>query len=187
MLDGERAARLMGNKAETYEDRKAKRNERERALGSKILALPEEKYGVIYADSQNVAAVFGKEHKNVLRDIRDLECSTGFRALNFELREEIQPHSTGASKSYFYEMTKDGFSFLTFGFTGPDAARWKEKYIEAFNTMEAKLRTPLTGPELMARALMDAAKTARRQGTGRDGVDRTQPSEAMRVGDAAPV
>lgn len=31
-----------------------------------------------------VAEVFGKEHKNVLRDIESLHCSDEFRRLNFE-------------------------------------------------------------------------------------------------------
>jgi hypothetical protein len=52
LLEGERAARLITNKAETYDARKAKRDERERELGDRILALPDEKYGVIYADPE---------------------------------------------------------------------------------------------------------------------------------------
>jgi N6-adenosine-specific RNA methylase IME4 len=52
MLDGERAAKLIANKAETYEAKQAKRDARERALGDKILALPDKKYGVIYADPE---------------------------------------------------------------------------------------------------------------------------------------
>ena len=46
------AARLITNKAETYDSRKAKRDARERELGNKILALPDKKYGVIYADPE---------------------------------------------------------------------------------------------------------------------------------------
>ena len=34
-------------------------------------------------------------------------------------------------------MTRDGFTFLAMGFTGPRAAVFKEAYIEAFNKMEA--------------------------------------------------
>lgn len=37
--------------------------------------------------SQQVAVAFGKEHKNVMRDIREImdKCSESFNALNFEL------------------------------------------------------------------------------------------------------
>ena len=37
------------------------------------------------------------------------------------------------------EMTRDGFTFLAMGFTGSEAAKWKEAYINAFNAMESKL------------------------------------------------
>jgi len=87
-----------------------------------------------------VAKKFGKDHKNVLRDIRNLECSEDFRRLNFELfkiRDLSKPE--GESTSHV-EMTRDGLAFLVMGFTGAKAARWKELDIEAFNRMEAQLR-----------------------------------------------
>ena len=34
--------------------------------------------------SLDIAETFGKEHKNVLKDIRELNCSDEFRLLNFE-------------------------------------------------------------------------------------------------------
>jgi len=37
-------------------------------------------------------------------------------------------------------MTKDGFAFLVMGFTGGRAGTFKERYIEAYNSMEAELR-----------------------------------------------
>ena len=37
-------------------------------------------------------------------------------------------------------MTRDGFTFLAMGFTGPRAAVFKEAYINAFNKMEAELK-----------------------------------------------
>jgi Rha family phage regulatory protein len=86
-----------------------------------------------------VARAFGKEPKNVVRDVRNLECSDKFRRLNFELREEIQRHKTGATKSQFYEMTRDGFMFLVMGFTGEPAAEIKEAFIAEFNRMETEL------------------------------------------------
>ena len=36
-------------------------------------------------------------------------------------------------------MTRDGFCFLAMGFTGKEAGKWKEKYINAFNEMEKSL------------------------------------------------
>jgi len=111
--------------------------------------------GEAMADSRDVAIYFGKEHKRVLQTIRELHCSDDFRRHHFVLREEIQQHSTGASKTTFVMMTKDGFAFLAMGFTGTKAAWFKERYIMAFNAMEAELRErPAFDPD---KALNDPA------------------------------
>ncbi|WP_343310108.1 Rha family transcriptional regulator [Blautia celeris] len=39
---------------------------------------------VTVVTSLDIAETFGKEHKNVLRDIKQLECSDEFGQLNFE-------------------------------------------------------------------------------------------------------
>ena len=83
-----------------------------------------------------VAQVFGKQHKDVLRAIRGLECPEEFTGRNFALSEFTDP--TGR-KLPMYRMTRDGFTFLCMGFTGKEAARWKVAYIEAFNRMEEEL------------------------------------------------
>ncbi len=86
--------------------------------------------------SLQVAEKFEKDHDNVLRDIRNLECSEDFRLLNFE--ESSYTNKQGREMPMF-TMTRDGFAFLALGFTGKAAAEWKEKYIAAFNAMEAEL------------------------------------------------
>jgi hypothetical protein len=40
-----------------------------------------------------------------------------------------------------YDMTRDGFTLLAMGFTGDAALRFKLAYIDAFNRMEAGLRS----------------------------------------------
>lgn len=87
--------------------------------------------------SNQIAEHFGKQHSHVLRAIRNLDCSPEFTASNFGLSEFID--STGR-KLPCYRLTRDGFVFLAMGFTGRDAAAWKERYIAAFNAMEAQLR-----------------------------------------------
>lgn len=84
-----------------------------------------------------VAEVFKKEHSKVLRDIENLSCSEEFRAANFGVSSYI----TSQNKQLpMYEMTKDGFTFLVMGYTGKAAAKFKEDFINAFNTMEKQLR-----------------------------------------------
>lgn len=47
----------------------------------------------------------------------------------------------GAQKSEYYEMTKDGFSFLVMGYTGDKAGEFKEQFINEFNKREMMLKS----------------------------------------------
>ena len=96
--------------------------------------------GTIKTTSLKVAEHFGKQHKSVLRSIKNLDCSSEFSGRNFALTSSdvIQPNG-GLRKEPSYEMTKDGFTFLAMGFTGKEAAKWKEAYINAFNKMAEQL------------------------------------------------
>ena len=86
--------------------------------------------------SKIVADVFGKTHRNTLRAIENLECSEEFRSANFD----ASYYETSQGKKLpCMLITRDGFSFLGMGFTGKQAAQWKEKYILAFKAMESKL------------------------------------------------
>ena len=89
--------------------------------------------GVVLADSLKVAEIFNKDHKNVIRDIRELDCSEEFRELNFEPTEYM---SVQGHKKPCYNMTRDGFVFLVMGYRGKKAASFKEAYIKRFNEME---------------------------------------------------
>lgn len=90
----------------------------------------------VKTDSLKVAEIFSKQHKDVLRKLESLDCSTDFTERNFTLSEYLD--STGRSLP-MYEMTKDGFIFLVMGFTGAAAAKIKEAYINTFNQMLAIL------------------------------------------------
>lgn len=83
-----------------------------------------------------IAERFGKQHKNVLQSIENLECSNEFTELNFQ--PSAYKDSTGRALP-MYHITKDGFMFLAMGFTGKEAAAWKERFITAFNAMERQL------------------------------------------------
>lgn len=85
-----------------------------------------------------VAEVFGKEHKNVLRDIENLSCSDNFNRLNFE---RITYKDVRNREQTAYEMTKDGFSFLVMGYTGEKAGQFKETFINEFNKREMMLKS----------------------------------------------
>lgn len=85
-----------------------------------------------------VAKEFGKVHAKVMRDIENLNCSEEFRLANFG----NSSFKNEQGKEFpMFTMTKDGFSFLVMGYTGKKAAQFKEAYINAFNKMEAEIRS----------------------------------------------
>ena len=92
----------------------------------------------VVTTSLQVAEKFGKLHKNVIRAIKNLDCSEEFNRLNFE---PVEYTDAKGEKRIMYYITRDGFAFLVMGFTGKVAAKFKEAYINAFNEMEDILRS----------------------------------------------
>jgi len=87
-----------------------------------------------------IAEYFGKRHDQVLESIRNAQSQVTdfFRDQNFLESKYV---SNGQTRSYpMYYLTKNGFIFLVMGFTGEEAGRIKEAYINAFDQMEAQLR-----------------------------------------------
>lgn len=87
--------------------------------------------------SLDVAETFGKDHRHVLRDIRDLGCSEEFRLSNFGQSTYINSQNKKQPMAY---MTRDGFTLLVMGYGGELAMKFKEAYIKQFNAMEKALR-----------------------------------------------
>lgn len=88
--------------------------------------------------SLQVAEAFGKEHRNVMRDIRETiaKCSESFSALNFELAEYRDEQDKPRP---MYILSKDGLMMVAMAYTTPEAMRVKEAFINRFNEMEARL------------------------------------------------
>lgn len=107
--------------------------------------IPMDDYGV-FADTSDtaransliVARMFEKEHKDVLKSIRNLDCSEEFLRRNFA---PISYSDQYGRAQRAYAMTRDGFTFLVMGYRGKKAARFKEAYIKRFNEMESFIRT----------------------------------------------
>lgn len=108
----------------------------------------------LFVTSLDISNYFGKRHTDVLRAIDALECSADFAKRNFALVKESMTYvdSEGVKRQKetkrigHYQMTRDGFTFLCMGFTGAQAAQWKERYITAFNQMETALRATPPAP-----------------------------------------
>lgn len=101
----------------------------------------------LFVTSLDISNRFGKRHDDVLKAIRALECSPDFRRRNFAETVYHRPNPSGGKRipAPMFEITRDGFTFLCMGFTGQQAALWKERYIEAFNMMEQTLRASSLG------------------------------------------
>ncbi|HBO25056.1 MAG TPA: Rha family transcriptional regulator [Providencia sp.] len=88
-------------------------------------------------DSFCVAKAFGKEPKNVIRDIeRTIKaCPPEFDAgLNFELCYKNNELQNGKPQK-FYKIRKDGLMLLVMSYTKKEAMKIKVAYINAFNWM----------------------------------------------------
>ena len=97
--------------------------------------------GVVTTLSTDVATVFEKQHKDVIRAIENLSADLPeARKRNFALTFEIKRLGNVERKTPVYRLTRDGFMILAMGFTGKKAMEFKWQYIDAFNAMEKKLR-----------------------------------------------
>lgn len=90
----------------------------------------------IVVSSKDLAEHFGKQHKHVIENIRDILSAEN--SANEFFHEES--YSYNGRRLPMYLMNRDGFSLLAMGFTGKKALQWKLKYIEAFNEMEETLK-----------------------------------------------
>ena len=97
--------------------------------------------------STEVAECFLKKHQHVLRDIDRLRSilPKSFYESNFgQSFREVSTGNGTIRKFPVYLLSRDAFSLLVMGFTGSAAIRWKLKYIEAFNALEAAALTKTT-------------------------------------------
>lgn len=94
--------------------------------------------------SREIAEVFGKEHRTVLRSIANIGCSEDFKLHNFV---PISFKDSGNRTQTEYLVTRDGFMFLGMGFTGKRAAEFKELIIQDYNRVLSELEN-LKKPKL---------------------------------------
>jgi len=89
--------------------------------------------------SRVVAEKFGKRHADVLRGIENTkkDLPDEFSERNLALATYLDAQGKPREQ---YQLTRDGFTLITMGFTGRAAMEWKVRFIDAFNAMEAELR-----------------------------------------------
>lgn len=95
------------------------------------------KNGKAFVLSIDVAEKFGKQHRQILDNIRKvIKNEPEFGCANFC----ATTYTTGQNKTHeCFELSRDGFAMIAMGLTGSKAMSWKAKYIDAFNKMEMAL------------------------------------------------
>lgn len=123
--------------------------------------------------SLKVAEIFEKEHKDVMKSIRNLT------AQNFAVKKMFVEDSYLNSRNQqqpMYYMNRDGFTLLAMGFTGSKAMEFKLKYIEAFNKMEQIVRQelPQTPEEKLELTMQVTSRLNKRVGKLEKSIDDIQ-------------
>lgn len=123
--------------------------------------------------SLKVAEIFEKEHRVVMKSIRNLT------AQNYAVKKMFVEDSYLNSRNQqqpMYYMNRDGFTLLAMGFTGSKAMEFKLKYIEAFNKMEQIVRQelPQTPEEKLELTMQVASRLDKRVGNLEKSIDEIQ-------------
>lgn len=116
----------------------------------------------VVTSSRNVARDFGKEHRNVIRNIERLLKNEQTHQMFYE---SYYTHEQNKQTYREFLMNRDGFTLLVMGFTGKRATDFKIEYINAFNEMEQKLlnqRKPKTQLEILQESINQLVEQEKR-------------------------
>lgn len=94
-----------------------------------------------FTTSRAIAERFGKRHTEVMRTIQKLLSDipdSEFGRRNFASAEYLDGQKKPRPE---YRLTHDGFALLAMGFTGAEALAWKIAFLQAFNALEAELKS----------------------------------------------
>lgn len=110
--------------------------------------------------SLRVAEYFEKNHRDVLRGIREVldKTSSEFGQRNFA--QSSYTNEQGKEQP-MYLLTRDGFMIVAMSYTGEKAMQLKEAYINAFNEMERKLSNEAPQTYLEALKALVASEEAK--------------------------
>ena len=112
--------------------------------------------GTATISSLTVAELFEKRPDHVLEAIRDI-IKRSKKEGGLPLGRETSYVDQWNRRQPSYDLTRDGFMFLTMGFTGDKADEWKWKVIARFNKLEEDVRRfQAAGIRMDSPALVDA-------------------------------
>ena len=93
--------------------------------------------GINVTDSREVAEMIGKEHKNLIRDIRNyIEVLQGSKLSSENFFIESEYFNSRNQKQPCYLLTKQGCEMVANKMTGEKGILFTAEYVQAFNKME---------------------------------------------------
>lgn len=117
--------------------------------------------------SVEVAEMVGKEHKELLRDIRRYCDQLGESNIALSDFFTESTYQTEQNKTMpCYQVTKKGCEFIAHKMTGIKGSEFTARYINRFHEMEDTIKNHIPqGKELMALAYLEAQKTLKEYNT----------------------
>lgn len=111
--------------------------------------------------SLEVAEMIGKQHKNLLADIRGYVDELGELKIQPTDFFRISTYRTEQNKELpCYNITKKGCEFVSHKLTGSKGTEFTAKYINRFHAMEETIANHIPqGKELLALAVLEAQRT----------------------------
>jgi anti-repressor protein len=116
--------------------------------------------GTPVTDSLKVAKVFDKQHKNVLKSIRNLA------AQNLAAKKwfyETTYLDTRGQQQPMFVMNRDGFSLLAMSLTGEKALQFKVAFIDLFDKMEKTIKEQMPTTPAIPKTFAEALRLAASQ------------------------
>ena len=113
-----------------------------------------------FIDSREVAEMVGKQHNELLKDIRRYaeQLGEGKIPQSYFFTESTYVNSQN-KKMPCYQVTKKGCEFIAHKLTGVKGTEFTAKYINRFHEMEDAIKAHIpTGNELIALAVVEAQK-----------------------------
>lgn len=116
-----------------------------------------------YLSSREVAEMVGKDHSDLLKDIRRYQeyLTEGNFPLSEYFKEDTYKDSTGRTLNC-YLVSKKGCEFIAHKMTGQKGAIFTAKYIERFHEMQDVLQKPMTQLEIMQMSINQLVEQERR-------------------------
>jgi Rha family phage regulatory protein len=103
--------------------------------------------------SLDIARVFEKRHADVIRSI---ENKARFKSFVDQRKIALVKYSDKKGEiRKSYQLDRDAFIILAFGFTGKKVEAWQDAFVDAFNKMEAMIRIGIKESEQLLQANKD--------------------------------